>query len=74
MVEEHCQEHCILEKAQEIETQLATEEFGPTHREPLSKLDDVYIQGMIHAERKCYKLHMHPHGWSPELTCLMMEI
>jgi len=50
-------EHLILQKAQQLENELATQTLQTQHEEELEWLDALRMQGMIQAECKCRKLH-----------------
>jgi len=64
----------LLQKLQQIEQDLVDQQLQPHHEAELERLNDLRIQGMLQAERQCWKLHTRPYGWTPELTRLMAEI
>jgi len=68
------EEHLILQKAQQLEHALESQNLLTQHEEELEWLKDLCIQGMIQAEQKCWKLHTQPYGWTLELTRMMTEL
>jgi len=67
-------EHLLLQKIQQIKSDLLTQQLQPHQDAKLKCLDDLWIQGMLQAECQCWKLHTQPYGWTLELTQLMAEI
>jgi len=69
-------EHFLLQKVQQIESNLLTQtlQLHHEHEAELERLDDLQIQGMLQAKCQCWNLHTQPYGWTLELTKLMAEI
>jgi len=67
-------EHLLLQKIQQIKSNLLTQQLQPHQEAELKCLDDLWIQGMLQAECQCWKLHTQPYSWTLELTQLMAEI
>jgi len=73
-LEKYFNDHLLLQKVQQIEKDLLTQQLQPHQEAELERLDTLRIQGMIHAKQQCCKLHTQPYGWMPVLTQLMTEL
>jgi len=73
-LEKYFNDHLLLQKVQQIETDLLTQQLQPHHKVELEHLDTLCIQGMIYAKQQCRKLHTRLYGWTPVLTQLMTEL
>jgi len=74
-LEKHIMTHDLLNKTKLISDLLHDQhDLTEAISTQLDAIDTLWIQGMLHTEHQCHKLHTRPYGWTPLITCLIQTI